>query len=404
MTVAYSTLLVDWSYIYDPVNHLRKKMQEKEWFEFVHSNDDLFLSLKRNYSEFAPPNVTFVIEELFDDENQWSKTQYNLDGIYFAMLEKGTGRTLGVAACGRYSLYDVLDPTVGEITYVSKPTRSIHPLSPLRPLIAYQQGGFGLGYFQWDNLMITTGALSPQIVDTIIRTHNLGLPSTEVTGQIDTLHPPGYSTADVTGVTDVPYILSWEKQFDGGYLLKWSNGKQEIVSPTVFDGANKNKTATIADTVTVEPISYVEDGRENKSTINAIPIATEATVSATAKSYAPGHEPWKAFNGNPTDGWLSADGDTSNVWLMYDFGSSGAVLNKWRFQSHPTVPNSSPKRFIIQGSNSLSLSIWDTLCSTFSNTPYRPLGLGEWSDWIPFTNGTSYQYYRFYILESYANG
>lgn len=387
--------LVDWSYTQDPVGYLRELSRKDGWYQAVMPSFDEFMMLKFRYNEFNITTSTYSVRYEFNAEGDEMLGMVTSTSSMYSNLQSVRSSVY------YYSLHDVLNPNMGVITYLPKPEKQYHELSPIRPVMAIQSAGDKL-FVQWDNLIITSAA--GYDVDALVRSRNYGASTIDTTGQIDELRPPGYNTS----VTDYGvYIVSWDEILVDGvksYKLRWSNGTQTITQSNPITGADKDKVYTVQETVKSVNVSYEEDGSKNTSTTNIF-LQTSATPDkCMASSTLAGSSPIEAFKGESGSGWVSADGDTTNVWLAYDFGSAGAVLNKWRFMGHKTIPNCGPKKFRIDATNSAAMTNWDTLYSEYENKSYRSLGRGEWSDWFTFSNGISYRFYRLYILESYADG
>jgi hypothetical protein len=148
--------------------------------------------------------------------------------------------------------------------------------------------------------------------------------------------------------------------------------------------------------------TVVPDGGLNLSTVDCTPAQSGSTY-VTASSESSTLQARKAFDHvlEVNNGWSNNNSGYPS-WIKYDFGSGNSrVVNKWRFKNwqQANETNLCIKRFRLQASND-NTNFMD-LDSTYANTDFPIISIGQWSNWFTFTNSTAYRYYRLYITSGY---
>ncbi len=137
------------------------------------------------------------------------------------------------------------------------------------------------------------------------------------------------------------------------------------------------------------PYSITWEEKLNKDVTDA----NVANIQASGTTW--GHLPQYAFDDDLSEKWLHFV--SSDAWISY-FVEDGAVVNYYTITSADDVPERDPKDWLFQGSN--DGNDWTTLDTrTNENFTSRFQKRG-----FLFSNTTSYQYYRFYVLENHGDG
>jgi hypothetical protein len=144
------------------------------------------------------------------------------------------------------------------------------------------------------------------------------------------------------------------------------------------------------------------DGAYNGSNSKATPTKSSNTlpsgVASADTEYEATYAAWLGFNGLLTAYWCPTNTALPH-WIGYDFGAGNSkVINKYRFMGHTGSSSSNPKTFKLQGSN--DNSIWIDLDSR-TLADYNAY---TWTDYLTFSNNTSYRYYRLYITAVLGGG
>ena len=367
------------------------------WIANVFNDPTMFLMFKHKNHLFPPGTVSGIIPLVNKEtgaEGKYLQVSYP-DSYPLTEAQKKVIRSPPYA--GLYSVLDVLCGVVGPLKPVSQVNQNINVVETrIYPVVAYEELRPGvMGAPILSQLGDYTVALLDDLttLELAVQVRNMGYPDTSKVGQVSGLNPPGYPS---TLIENAPYVVSWTKDEGGNVTLKYSDGTLQVLNKTTATANASYANITLLDTVSsvvVDP-----DGNNNTSTTSIIPLLTTDTGVITASSFEVGNEPWKIASINTPGGWWTTQ--TENQWVIYDAGTGGAVVNKFNFSAHPDIPNCSPKKFIFQGS--MDKKTWIDLFSTYKNVAYRKLVAAEQSDWFTFYNGTSYEYYRLYILESYG--
>lgn len=163
--------------------------------------------------------------------------------------------------------------------------------------------------------------------------------------------------------------------------------------------------------------TIVIDGSSNNRTEYATTAMTSnfspapLMAAASSEHTAPDCYAWKAFDHDeahstdPQECWIAAAAASESIpqWLKIDLGPEASIaINKYRFLSRNSSDPcyvASPRDFELAGSNN-DLS-WVSLDS---RTDFDQLPSNTWSEYLTFTNGAGYRYYRLSITRSWGDG
>jgi hypothetical protein len=193
----------------------------------------------------------------------------------------------------QYGQYDVLCGDLKpHVDLDQKKQKNVFPHLGIYPIVCYEfmqdAEGASVPIIQLGDYTVLMLA-SVGEVDRAVKLRS-GLGSN--TGQSDVVAPAGYPSS--TGV-DVPYVIYWVRKSPTEILVRYSDGTT-YSGTDVSNLANKYSATITIDGQMVE-LGVDEDGNQNTSTVNIIPITTEGSLILTASNYSVGGEPWKAGDG-----------------------------------------------------------------------------------------------------------
>ena len=204
-----------------------------------------------------------------------------------------------------------------------------------------------------------------------------------------------YSAKDASGGLTQTYEINMDcipETLDSNELIVTEEGLS-IRKSTVVEGSTNNRTeyATIAMTSNLSPAPLM--------------------ATASSEHTAPDCYAWKAFDHDeahstdPQECWIATSAANESIpqWLKIDMGPDASiVINKYGFLSRNSADPAyvaSPRDFELAGSNDNS-----TWVSLDSRTDFDQLPSNTWSEYLTFTNGAGYRYYRLSITRSWGDG